>query len=356
MMKHLLTSISLTFLLTTSSFAQSDNLPLGSLEDAGFNQDSIDQLFDELDELARKDFRGVLVIKDEHIILESYYNTFWRKTIHDIRSAGKSITALLLGVALQDGLIKDLDQDLYSLFSTQKNPVINEDYKKIKLRHLLNMASGLDADTDNSETLGHVGRWIGSDDWKAYILNVPLTSEPGDHFTYADINAVLIGLAIEEASGMCLRDYAQEKLFGPLGFEPIYWYTNAANQTGGAGNLYLTTLDFAKLGLLVLNDGQWNGRQLIAPEYIEALINSKDYAIADYWNIADFYGMLWYKTSRNFGGRQFDYVWASGSGGNHLVVVPEANIVVAITSGAYGRGYGQGRSYHILSKILAALE
>ncbi len=263
---------------------------------------------------------------------------------------------MLLGVALNDGLIENLDQNVHSLFSESNYSSINEDYKKIKLRHLLDMSSGLDADTEKPQTIGHAGNWIARDDWKEYLLNVPLQSQPGQEWVYADINAVLIGLAIEEASGMSLRDYAQQKLFDPLGIEQVYWYTNASNQTGAAGNLYISTLDFAKLGLLVVNEGDWDGNQIIDPKFIKELVTHENFDLSEIISLADSYGMMWYKTSRTFGKKNLDYLFASGNGGNHLVVVPDEKMIIALTSSAYGPGYGHGRSYAIMSKIFAALD
>ena len=263
---------------------------------------------------------------------------------------------MLLGVAITEGLIESLDQSVYSLFSEKKNTSINEDYKKITVRHLLDMSSGLDADTDDTQTPGHAGNWMPMDDWKPYLLNVPLVKEPGTNWAYADIHALLIGLAIEEASGMSLKEYARKKLFGPLGMDEVYWYTNASNQTGAAGNLYLTTLDFAKLGLLVGNKGKWKGKQLIDQAYIDELIIRKSFDISDYFHIADFYGMMWYKSNRTFGKYTVDYLFASGNGGNHLVVIPELSMVIALTSSAYGPGPSHTRSYNIMRKVLTALE
>lgn len=104
-MKNPLATIVFATLFMTACLGQRTELPSVSLEDAGFNRDSIDNLLNEMNDLARKDFRGIVVIKNDQIVLEQYYNTFWRKTIHDIRSAGKSITALLLGVAIKEGLV-----------------------------------------------------------------------------------------------------------------------------------------------------------------------------------------------------------------------------------------------------------
>jgi CubicO group peptidase (beta-lactamase class C family) len=342
-------------LCSTSLFGQNDpNLfPEVSLEDAGFNRDSINTLLEQIQTTRHGDFRGLVVIKDNELVLEEYYNTFWRNTIHDIRSAGKSITALLLGVALKEGLIDNLDQSVYSLFSEERNERIHEDYKKVKLRDILDMSSGLDADTDSPKTRGHAGQWIARDDWKEYLLNIPMVEKPGERWVYADMNALLIGLAIEEASGMSLRDYAQKRLFSPMGIEQVYWYTNAANQTGAAGNLYLTTLDFAKLGWLVANNGAWGDTQLMDEAYLKKLIAHKKFDLAPF---AESYGFLWYKTTGTFRGKEVEYLFAAGNGGNQLVVFPEQNMVIALTSSAYGQPYGHGRSFYIVDKILSAAE
>ncbi len=128
---------------TYGQHQQTKELPVASLEKAGFNRDSIQNLINKISETPHKDFRGLVVIKDNHIVIENYFSTFWRNSILDIRSAGKSVTTLLLGVAMKDGLIdNNFDQSVYSLFSKEKNPSINPDYKKIKLRDLLDMSSG----------------------------------------------------------------------------------------------------------------------------------------------------------------------------------------------------------------------
>lgn len=346
--------------LSISSYGQRPplpNLPSISVEDAGFNRDSINVLYDRVENFEHRDFKGYVVIKDHQIVMEWYFNSFWRNHIHDVRSAGKSITSLLLGVAIKEGLVESLDQDVYSFFSKEKYPSLHEDYKRVKIKHLLDMASGLNADSDDWDTPGHAGQWVGSDEWVAYILSIPLAEEPGTRFVYADINAALIGAIIEEKSGMSLRDFAQEKVFTPLGIKEFYWYTNAANQTVAAGTLYLSTLDFAKLGVLVTNEGKWAGEQIVQAEYIERLIAHRAFDLSDWWWITDAYGMLWYKKQDTFNGKEIDYLFASGFGGNHLVVVPEENLVIALTAYAYGRnGASHARSYSILRSVLNALE
>jgi len=262
---------------------------------------------------------------------------------------------MLLGAAMQDGLVESLEQDVYSFFQKHKYPNVNEGYKKVKLKHLLDMSSGLDADTNDYKTTGQTGHWFGLEDWKAYILNVPQTSLPGKQWVYADINAVLIGAIIEETSGLSLKDYAKEKLFDPLGIQQFHWFTNPSNQTGAAGNLFLSARDLAKLGMLISNQGKCKDTQIIAPEYTKMLSN-RTFDLSDEFGVETYYGMLWYKSTKTFEGESIDYLYASGYGGNHLVVVPDKEVVIAITSGAYGERHTHRRSYAIWNKILESFK
>lgn len=330
-------------------------LPTIDLDEAGFNRDSIANLLTLINSTPPNDFRGLVVIKNNKIAIEEYFNTYWRNSIHDIRSAGKSITSLLFGIALKEGFVQNLDQNLYSFFANSKYPHINKDYKQVTLRHLLNMSSGLDADTNNPQSTGHAINWIAKDNWRDFLLQVPLTSEPGSSYVYADINPLLIASVIEETSGLSLKDFAKKKLFDPLGIDQYYWYTNSADQTGAAGNLYLSTLDFAKLGVLIVNKGRWGNRQIIDADYIRSLYE-ENFDLRQDNPYSDAYGMLWYKSQRTFGVNKLSYIYASGNGGNLLIVVPEIEMVIALTSSAYGPGVGHGRSYTIMSKILASLK
>ena len=207
-------------LVSTTAIAQRRTLaylPPVNPEQVGFSQDSLNILDDLIDNSEQRDYRALIVIKDNKLAIEYYYNSFWRNHIHDIRSAGKSITSLLLGVAIQEGFIEDdLNQNVYSFFSKQKYPMINEDYRRVKLVHLLNMVSGLDADSDNSDTPGNAGKWIAKDEWVNYLLSISLAREPETKWVYADINAVLIGAIIEEKTGMSLKNFAKQYVFNSL--------------------------------------------------------------------------------------------------------------------------------------------
>lgn len=332
------------------------NLPTISLEEAGFNRDSINALNDYIEGYEQNDFRGMVVIKDHKIAIEYFYTNTWRTDINDIRSAGKSITALLLGIAMEDGLVESLEQDVYSFFSKEQHPSLHEDYKNVKLKHLLDMSSGLDADSNDGSTPGNAGQWMEKDDWLDYLLGIPQVNQPGKTWVYADINTALIGAIIEKKCGMSLRDYANEKVFRHLDITKFYWHANSADQTVAAGTLFMSTLDLAKIGVLVANEGRWNNKQIVPRDYISRLIAKKGLDISEHSPNWDRYGMFWYKNQESYNGRAFNYLWASGNGGNHLIVLPSERMVIALTSSAYGYYYGQTRAYTILKKLLKAYE
>lgn len=329
------------------------DLPAISFSEAGFRADSIKNLIQQIGQTHPNDYRGLVVIKDGKLAIEAYFNTYWRDNIHDIRSAGKSITALLLGFAIEEGWVKGIDQPITDFFPKNRFSTINSDYQEIQLRHLLQMSSGLDADSDDINSPGNAIQWVAKDRWIDDLLSLPIAFTPGERWVYADVNAILIGKIIEETSGQSLADFAHERLFSPLGIREFYWYKNAEGTTGAAGNLYLSALDLAKIGQLMLNQGQWEGHQLVSKEWI-ATIAKKELAISDYNPFAEDYGFFWYKTKRKYQNGMVDCMFASGNGGNVLMIIPELNMVISSLSSAYGKGYGHTRTHNIINRIIMA--
>ncbi|MEM6630993.1 MAG: serine hydrolase [Bacteroidota bacterium] len=329
-------------------------LPPASLEEVEMHVDSLNKGLGILRSSEHPDFRGLVVIKDHKLVVEEYFYTYWRATIHDIRSAGKSVTALLLGIAIDQGLIEDVNQPIYSFFPSHKVHIpLTETHKSITIAHLLQMSSGMNADADDIETPGNGIHLIGSEDWLDLALNLPIAFTPGERWVYNDVCAMLTGAIVQSVSGKNLSEFAKTYLFDPLDFDEYYWYTGPQNITGAMGNLYLTTLDFAKLGQLIVNEGKWEGKQIISPEWIEELQVKRLEMPSDF--LATHYGYFWYFGEKEINGKTYKYMYASGSGGNKLYVVPDQNLVVAATSSAYGRGYGHGRAESIFTYILKSL-
>ena len=325
-------------------------LPAAPPASVGMNPDTLSNLIHAIRTRTNPDFRGLVVIKDDQLVVEEYFNTFWRDNIVDIRSAGKSITALLMGIAIDQGLVKDVNQSVYDFFPKHKVHIpLTEAHRNITIKHLLMMSSGLDADTDNIDSPGNGIHLVGSDDWLDIALNLPIAFESGSKWVYNDVCAMLTGAIIQQVSGKSLAEFAKEHLFSPLGIEEWYWYKGPNNITGAMGNLYLSTLDFAKIGYVVLNDGKWDGQQIVSASWIDEML-TKHLDISS-GPAPTHYGYMWYMEEMYVKGKLVTYAYASGNGGNKLYVIPDLNAVLAITSSAYGQGYGHGRANNILIRL-----
>ncbi len=345
--------------ITTSGGAQTLSSPQGKsaaipeieLGKSGINPDSMVQIINLIKTTPPFDFRGLVILKNDSLALEEYFNTYWRATIHDVRSAGKSITALLLGIAIDRGLIQHVEQDIYDFFPQYKKP----ENRTIRIKDLLMMSSGLDADVFDEKSQGNGLNWRAKDDWVGHVLPLSMKFTPGEKWVYNDASAMLIGAIIEQQSGQKLSDFALDHLFRPLGINEYYWYTGSGGRTGAMGNLYLSTLDFAKIGQLVLNDGAWDGKQVISKGWITEMATPR-FNIEDIVPFAKGYGYFWYLGEYFVNGENYEYLYAAGNGGNLLFVVPEEKLVVALTSSAYGEGRGQFRSNKIFQLILESMK
>ncbi len=332
------------------------DLPRTDLRSVKMSQDTITKLIELIKSNPSNDFRGMVVIKNNKLVIEEYFNTYWRETIHDIRSAGKGVTSLLLGIAIDKGLIKDVEQSIYDLLPTSKFTQSGKNgYQDIKVKHLLTMSSGLSADDNDENSPGNSFNWLTKDDWVDFAISLPMIFTPGQKYVYNDVCPMLIGAIIEEASGKKLSEFAKENLFTPLGIREFYWYTASNGRTGPMGNLYISTLDFAKLGQLIINKGQWQGNQVISATWINE-ISKKRFDISKDDPFATSYGYFWFATTKEVNGKKYDCIYASGNGGNLLFVVPSENLVVSLTSSAYGQGYGHHRSHNIFGYVLKSLD
>ncbi len=336
--------------------ADFEEMSVASWSEAGFKEDSIRLLLNLIRETPPPDFRGMVVIKDGSLVIEEYFSTYWRETIHDIRSAGKSVTALLVGIAIDQGLIRNVDQSVYDFFADgEYQSILSPAYRDIRLGHLLTMSSGLDADSDNSGSRGNAGNWVGRKDWLKYVLALPSVDNPGENWVYTDVCAFLLGAIVEEVSGLSLEEFAGKYLFKPIGIDQYYWFSSPMGRTAGMGNLYLSTLDFARIGQMVLNKGAWQGRQIVSAKWI-AEISKPWIDISGNNPFSEAYGYLWYLAEREIEGETIEFFFASGNGGNILVIIPDKQMVVALLSSAYGQGYGHQRSHNILLALINALQ
>jgi CubicO group peptidase (beta-lactamase class C family) len=323
--------------------------PQAKPEDEGLNAEMLRSMFQDLSRDPHKDLKGVVVLRHGKLVAESYFNGDTVDTLHDIRSATKSITAILVGIAIQRHLIGGVNDSIASYL-----PGLPRDGKQeITIRDLLNMRSGLDADDEDSSTPGNEDHLDASTDWIKTVYAVPMKTKPGENYNYCSINAFIAGAIVENASKMPLDVFAKQTLFDPLGIRNYKWRHVPVNRITAQGNLYITTRDEARIGELFLHDGKLKGHRIVAREWVKkSVANQVPISAVDPYS--DFYGYMWYSKGEPIGNRSIVAHFASGNGGNKIYIVPTLDIVVAVTSSAYHHRYGQLRSQDILLKVLSA--
>ncbi len=293
------------------------------------------------------DLRGVVVLRHGRVIAERYYNGETEKTLHDVRSAGKSVTALLIGLAIDRGKIHGVTDSVATYWPETKGSAIGD----VAIRDVLTMRSGLAAFDEDPLSPGNEDKLDAAPDPLAFLRSVPRADPPGSRYRYNSVTAYTAGVVVAKATGQSMADFARASLFQPLGIRRWKWASDAADYTKGQGNLSLTTRDFAAIGEMVRGEGLYRGRRVVSAGWIRDALMPK-VSIADSDPYADGYGYFWYSKVQHINGTPVPVSFASGNGGNKIYVVPSRHMVVAITSSAYGRGYGQRRSETILQAIL----
>lgn len=203
---------------------------------------------------------SILLVKNDQIIIEEYYGKNVPNKQHDLRSATKSITSVLMGIAIDKGFIDDIDDPVVKYLKhpvAKKNP--DPGKEKITIRYLLTMSTGLDCNDWDKESKGQEDKVYKKNDWLQYFLDLPLINEPGAVSNYCTMGQILATEIISQASGMSIDKFAEQYLFNPLSIHNVSWgHTSKKEVIPSAKRLYMTSRDMAKIGQLILNKGKWD--------------------------------------------------------------------------------------------------
>ncbi len=297
------------------------------------------------------DLRAVVVARNGRVTAERYFGDARPHELHDVRSAGKSITSLLVGAAVDRGAISGVDDQVGCYWPRARGTAVGD----VRIDQLLTMRSGLAAWDEDPTSPGNEDRLDEASDPVSFMLTVPREQPPGTLYRYNSLTAHLAGRLVEQATGQDLESFASDVLFEPLGVRRWQWARDVSGHVKGQGSLSLTARDLARIGEMVRNCGVFDGKRVMSAWWIEQSTRAR-VSIADVDPYADGYGYFWYAKQFRAGGADVRVTFASGNGGNKIYVVPELGLVVAMTSSAYGHGYGQRRSQDILRLLLAASE
>jgi CubicO group peptidase (beta-lactamase class C family) len=309
------------------------------------------QAVSDLPPASEHGLRSMLVMRRGKLVLEAYWNGYDKNAQQDLRSATKSITSLLVGIAIDQKFVKGIDEPL----RTYLGPVYPNAaalQQSITLEDLLTMRSGLACNDRDEGSPGQEDKMYRERDWVGYFLQLPTISPSGQATHYCTGGAVALGRVISEASKRSVPTFADEFLFGPLGIKEAHWSEfDDRRQTDTGGHLFLLPRDMARIGQLVLQGGTWSGQQLLPRAWIEQSTN--EHTRIDGGKP---YGYLWWRLLVPYHGSHVSAVFAGGNGGQYIFVVPELELVAVFTGGNYNSKRAQ-RPFQIMNKyILPAVQ
>ena len=284
---------------------------------------------------------SIVLIKNGRLILEEYFYYTHRYMLQEFRSAGKSVTSELMGIAIDKGFIKGVDKKLIDFFPEFKR---GEDWDSrkdnVSLHHVLSMKWGFGESGPANETGWYTENWI------AKILSLPLVSEPGEKFVYHSAAPAICGPIIEKTTGMPVTEFAKEYLFGLLQISDYLWHTLPDGNILTAGGMLMRPRDMAKIGYLIVNKGKWHGRPILSEEWIKQ--STKAYVSDDELG----YGYYWWLCKYKARNETFETIFASGHGGQRVLVVPKLKLVAVFTSKPDGNPRGHKRISQIMEKYI----
>ena len=285
-----------------------------SPEESGIKREVIENVFSSFDD----DVYSCVIIRDGKIVDEYFKKGYGRSSVFTLQSCSKSITSALVGIAIQQGYIKSVDDyaaDYLPELAKTKYPAM----KKITLKQLLNHTSGL-LGTDSKIW----SQWRSSSNWIDFILSRPMTANPGSYFEYSTGNTHLLSAIVENATGKKLLDYANEVLFSKIGISSAELGTDPQGIGDGGNGFSMTAYDMGRFGQLFLNNGKWDGVQIVLEKWV------KDSTSVQARRNGSRYGYQWWL--RNYGKEGYLGYNAQGYGGEYIFVVPQLNLIVVYTS------------------------
>lgn len=309
-----------------------------------------------------KKITSILIARHGKLAYEKYFNGSSADALQETRSATKTITGMLVGIAIEQGKLK-LSSTITSFFP-DKRPFANPDPRKDKItvEDFLTMSSLLECDDMNNFSRGHEERMYLIEDWVKFTLDLPIkgfapwATKPQDSpykrsFSYCTAGVSTLGAVLERATKMKVPDFARTNLFQPLSIEKTDWKFSPMNIAQTGGGLGLRSRDLLSLGQLYLNGGTWNGRRIIPEAWVKTS-TQPHVQIDDETN----YGyLLWLKSFKS-GTKSYPAFYMSGNGGNKVAVFPDLDMVVVISSTNYNtRGMHEQTDKILTDYILPAL-
>ncbi len=342
--------------------SKSDGWPTTNAETVGLSASKLQDMESAIRADQFKKITSVVIARHGKLAYEGYFGGTDENTLMETRSATKSITSMLIGIAIDRGLLASVDTPVLPFFR-DKQPLQNSDPRKEKItvEDLLTMSSLLECDDWNDISRGNEERMYLIEDWAKFALDLPIkgfapwVTKPKDSpygrgFSYCTAGAFLLGQVVERSVNMPVREFARKSLFDAVGIEKVDWKFSPLGEAQTGGGLGLRSRDLLKLGQLYLNGGSWNGKRVVSESWVK--VSTEPHVRIDDQTL---YGYLWWLKSFKSGELAHPAYFMSGNGGNKVVVLPHLDMVVVITSTNYNtKGMHEQTEKLLTDYVLAA--
>jgi CubicO group peptidase (beta-lactamase class C family) len=311
-----------------------DDWEVSTPAEQGLDPDLVAELYYNASQLDT--IYSLLVFKNGYLVAEDYFHIGSPELQVNIHSVTKSINSALVGIALEQGCLTSVDQKMVEFFPELGDRITDPRKKQITIRQMLQMRAGYPWEESTPELLD----LLFSGFRPSNLVDVPLVRDPGTGSEYSNLTAHLLGVIVARACGTDLQSFAQEHLFTPLGIEPKFWQTDWEGNYLGFSDLYLSSTDLAKFGLMYLNEGQYDGEQIVPTDWVnESLqIYSKKtwkYRVGRNWS-DNGYGYQWW--SIRAGNYRYNLAW--GHGGQQIAIIDELDMVIVVLADPLHKKHG----------------
>ncbi|MGC1389794.1 MAG: serine hydrolase [Bacteroidales bacterium] len=302
-----------------------------------YDKNLIKTLKANIDEGVFKKISSVVVIKNGKLLIEEYFNGETRYSLHDPRSAGKSFSSTITGIAISEGYLKNEDHTLKEFYNIKSYENYSAQKENVSIKDLLTMSSVFDGNDDDYNSPGNEENMYPTPDWVKFALDLPVDLiRPKGEWHYFTAGVVVLGDILNTTVPGGLEKYSNQKLFKPLGITHYKWQYTPQNVPNTAGGIRMNALDFAKYGQLYKNMGKWNSKQVVPEAWIRKTF-MKYKSIPG--RIDEFYGYLFWNKSYIVNGKAYETFYCAGNGGNKIYIFTDQPLVIVITATAYGAIY-----------------
>jgi len=296
--------------------------PFSSPELQGISSGTLDSMLRFIKE-TNQNIHHLTIIRNDHMVFNADFYPYSSHDLHDLASVTKSITAILIGIAIDQKCIRDENQPVLPFFPE----VVSHDslLNSLRIKDLITMTSGFACGTaDGEKALSDMRK---TNDWVQFIFKLPMVSKPGEIFSYCSCNFYLLAEIIYRATHVSPHDFAKKYLFDPLQINHSIWLSNDKNINHGWGDLFLYPADMAKIGILMLNNGHWQNRQIVSRDWVEKCLKT-----VSQLNDEKGYGYGWWTFDKA------GFYEAAGRGRQTISIIPARNMVVTMLGGEFDAG------------------